>query len=233
MAFPWIDERIANMEIPERNENLLLKKKQSEIVHGVPSRPAQAFADFNLRERKHYESGCGNDEAQAAPRAKVSSLGAGLGPLDDGRGASCVLGDAVMHIDRAAAGQARDGGGINLLGQRADASMRAPVDDGSFSVKKWRRSKKQVDPAYGPGSPTMKTRNNIIVGSTVQRSDDSNVQFEGTFRSAGHIVGYQGHISRVNPDNTRAAPQGRSGWNKDLLVANHREHVSGYSGFRK
>ena len=247
MAFPWIDERIA--QLPDRKENLGARighpprgaEPEGGIAHGVPSRPAEAFADFNLRERKHYA--CGDAGDRAAPRAKGSSLGAGLDPLDDGTGASRVFGDRVMHIARG--GAPADGGqpprdGTNLLGQRADASMRstAPAaDDGSFSVRKWRRSKKMVDPAYGQGqasSVRQQHGSGIVLGSSrADRGDHASVQIEGTFRSGGHIVGYQGHISRANPESTRASPQGRATWNKDLLVANHRERVAGYAGFRK
>ena len=65
-------------------------------------------------------------------------------------------------------------------------------------------------------------------------STEKDVQQAGTFRSAGHIAGYTGHISRVNPDATSIETSGRQKkWNKDLLVQNHKTKMSGYAGCRK
>lgn len=260
MAFPW-EAECAGVPFPHAcayNDDTSVVQKIGHMTpsegsrsgahqtcHGIPSRPAEAFADFSLRERKHFAGpDVGTADAsltntdEVCVRAKGSSLRTGLDPVDDGT--QNIFGNKVMHISRTKTSSDDNNGGVNLLGQPMSATLTSTAlcegDADAFGVKKWKRNKKKVDPAYGQHTSATGTHASAPYhhsgGWTAH--EQNNESEAGTFRSASHIPGYTGFISRASPSKTSVPASGRENtWNKDLLVANHKTKISGYSGHIK
>ena len=246
MSFPWMDTELDDRSQACENENLarigqsLDASEATEICHGIASRPEEAYSDFPLRERKHFT---------AHVKGNRASLDHSLTAVDDG---TSILGDKVMHITRVHDSQfnnikpqngiLKDNVNCRTSFQTSSAAMTSSEDNSEFGVRKWRRSKRQVTPTTdSPAKVASNASSRLACGESnlfsIAHDDGGKLKADlqsGTFRSAGHIAGYTGHISQSNPVATSIDPSGRQKrWSKDLLVQNHREKISGYAGFQK